>query len=221
MSKLLPKEMIEQLIEYLATTYPKTFFTSAHLKRPLKRNIIVDLEKDNRLDDEKREAAVSFYTRDWNYERTLQAGARRIDLNGNEVGTVTEQEHIEAQRRVQAARQALKERDRQAGPLEVVRKLHAAGRVPTDSLSKVSVPTERPAMAKSKTTSESSPPAPQNGVDLAELRALWGSIDSMLAGNIDASLHAAVAAAALKIFVGKAGKLIATLEEKSNGRSKT
>jgi sRNA-binding protein len=45
MTRLLPREMIEQLIEYLATTYPKTFFTSPHLKRPLKKNILLDLEK--------------------------------------------------------------------------------------------------------------------------------------------------------------------------------
>jgi sRNA-binding protein len=158
---------------------------------------------------------VGFYTRDWAYERTLQVGAKRIDLNGKEVGTVTELEHVEAQKRVQAARQALNERDKQAGAVEIVRKLHAAGKVPTDSLSKISVPIERPAMAKTtKTTSESLPPA-NGGVDLAELRALWGSIDSMLSGNVDASLHAAVATAALKVFVAKANNLITTLEKRT------
>jgi sRNA-binding protein len=204
-NRIMPREQIEQLIEYLAATYPKAFFRSPHLKRPLKKNIIVDLEKDNVLDDDRRAAAVSFYMGDWNYERTLLAGAKRLDLNGKEVGTVTKEEQIEAQKRVQAGRQALKEK--QASPVEVVRKLHADG---TDELSKITAPPiVSPTMAKPKTPE----PPPANG--LAELRALWSNIDSMLSNTADASLQSAVAAAALKVFIAKANKLITTLEEKS------
>lgn len=60
-TRTLPREVIEDLIVYLAATYPKAFFTQPHLKRPLKKNIVLDLERDRVLDDEKREAAVNFY----------------------------------------------------------------------------------------------------------------------------------------------------------------
>ena len=92
----IPREQLEELIQHLATTYPKAFFVQPYLKRPLKKNILLDLERDRILDDDRREAALNFYTRDWNYEHTLQAGAKRIDLNGKEVGIVTELEEREA-----------------------------------------------------------------------------------------------------------------------------
>jgi len=38
--RIMPREQIEELIEYLASMHPKTFFTQKHLKRPLKKNIL-------------------------------------------------------------------------------------------------------------------------------------------------------------------------------------
>jgi sRNA-binding protein len=81
--RILPRETLEELVAYLAATYPKAFFTQPQLKRPLKKNVIVDLERDNILDDEKREAAVSFYQREWHYEWTLIVGA----WNGDRIRT--------------------------------------------------------------------------------------------------------------------------------------
>jgi hypothetical protein len=46
-TRTMPREQLEQLIEYLAATYPKAFFTQQHLKRPLKKNILLDLEKES------------------------------------------------------------------------------------------------------------------------------------------------------------------------------
>ena len=104
--RALPRYELEDLISELSFSYPKCFFTDPGQKRPLKKNIIIDLEKDSMRDDEKLNAALTFYTRDWNYEYKLQAGAKRIDLDGNEVGTVTETEAREARERVKAAREA-------------------------------------------------------------------------------------------------------------------
>ena len=98
--RLFPREQLEDFVSELVFSYPKCFVTDSRLKRPLKKNIMLDLEKDKFLDDEKREAAIAFYTRDWNYERKLEAGAKRIDLDGKEAGTVTETEEREAKERV-------------------------------------------------------------------------------------------------------------------------
>ena len=203
----IPREQLEELIQHLATTYPKAFFVQPYLKRPLKKNILLDLERDRILDDDRREAALNFYTRDWNYEHTLQAGAKRIDLNGKEVGIVTELEEREARERVLAQKRKIKEDRELQGPIEVARSLHAARRIPTDSLSKIDAPA-RPPMAKAKPTPE---PA-LNGADLTRLRAMWSNIETVLAQTEDAGLQSAVAVAALKVFVASATKLIETLE---------
>ena len=51
--RIFPREQLIEMIEYLATTFPRAIFTQSHLKRPLKKNIIVDLESrvDPREDD--------------------------------------------------------------------------------------------------------------------------------------------------------------------------
>ncbi len=133
--RIFPREELEEMSRYLAQKYPAAFFAEPALKRPLKKNILADLERDNTLDSDKREAAVTFYTQDWNYENTLQAGAERVGLDGKRAGTVTEQEQLEAQKRIWTRKQELKGRDKALpGPIEVVRKLHSEGRVrPTAS----------------------------------------------------------------------------------------
>src|SRR5258705_9486141 len=103
--RVFPRERLEDPVKELAFSYPKCFSVGRRLKRPLKKNIIVDIEKDGMLDDERRFAALAFYTHDWKYEWKLEAGAKRIDLDGKEIGTVTETEKREAKERVRAARQ--------------------------------------------------------------------------------------------------------------------
>jgi sRNA-binding protein len=184
--RIMPRSQLEELIDYLSVKYPKTFFTQPHLKQPLKKNILLDLERDRVLDEEKRVAAVTFYQNDWNYEATLLAGAKRIDLDGKEVGTVTEQEQNEARKRVQAQKQQLREKK---DPITIMRKLHANGEISTDQLSKVSAPPlARPPMTKAKT----------DGVDLTQLYTLLNSTNDIVAKTENVPLQSAVAVAALK-----------------------
>ena len=70
------------------------------MRQPLKKSIVADLEKDRVLDGEKRTAAVAFYTNDWTYQRALQAGVGRIDLDGTKAGTVTELEQRAAEKKI-------------------------------------------------------------------------------------------------------------------------
>jgi sRNA-binding protein len=203
--RIMPRSQLEELIDYLSVKYPKTFFTQPHLKQPLKKNILLDLERDRVLDEEKRVAAVTFYQNDWNYEATLLAGAKRIDLDGKEVGTVTEQEQNEARKRVQAQKQQLREKK---DPITIMRKLHANGEISTDQLSKVSAPPlARPPMTKAKT----------DGVDLTQLYTLLNSTNDIVAKTENVPLQSAVAVAALKVLVAEANKLIAVLEKHPGG----
>ena len=67
----LPRHELEDLISELSFSYPKCFFTNPYQKRPLKKNIMLDLEKDSMRTDDKLTSALNFYTRDWNYEYKL------------------------------------------------------------------------------------------------------------------------------------------------------
>jgi sRNA-binding protein len=120
--RLFPKDYLEDLIDELADIYPKCFFTDPRDKRPLKKGITEDLANDHFKDRDERNAVINFYTRDWNYEWCLQAGTRRVDLEGREAGTVTEQEEREARERVRSQQQKIKaDRERTApAPAPVV-----------------------------------------------------------------------------------------------------
>lgn len=208
--KIYPREELENMVQYLANKYPKAFFVQSGLKRPLKRNIVDDLEKDGTLDADRRSNVVAFYTADWNYERALQVGSKRVDLNGKEVGTVTQLEQREALDRVRIQKEARHEKNRLDGPIEVARKLHANGKISTDQLSKIPAPALERTVPMVKTKNH----APQvNGAELTQLRALWGSIDGLLDKAEDSQLQAALAVPALKLFVAEASKLVASIEE--------
>jgi sRNA-binding protein len=110
------REESEEVVRKLAESYPKCFFVDPKMRRPLKNNILADLQKDGfPAAYELLSAGLHWYQSHFGYQYSLQAGARRIDLTGKEVSTVTEQEHArpeENQRRSAKARRAkFNERD--------------------------------------------------------------------------------------------------------------
>jgi sRNA-binding protein len=86
--KYLTRERSEDFIYYLAARFPKCFFVDPSQRRPLKHDIIDDLEEQRCLDRARLEQAIDWYG--------LQKGGPRIDLNGNQAGVVTPQEAQEA-----------------------------------------------------------------------------------------------------------------------------
>lgn len=209
--RTLPREQLEELISYLAMTYPKAFFTPPQPKRPLKKNIISDLEKDRVLDDEKREAAVNFYMRDWNYERVLQVGAKRVDLGGREVGTVTELEQSEAEARVRAQKKIINERRQAEGPIEVTRRLHAAGKISTDMLSKITAPPLAPPIVKETHMAKAKPEA--NTADpFVTIQTLLDATRKALPEQPD--LRRAFSIAGLRVISAECEKVAAELEDR-------
>jgi sRNA-binding protein len=187
------REQLEDFIKEPAFSYPKCFVTDSRFKRPLKKNIILDLEKDDILDNERREAAISYYTRDWNYEWKLEAGAKRIDLDGKEVGTVTETEAREAKERVRAAQEEKNQTSKNVG-VEVV-----------------TLPRREVATAPSfKPTAEVAAYAP-----LGRLRHLWESLEHISTNTDDIALRDALIVAALQVLITEATRLVESLKEKA------
>ena len=153
---------------------------------------------------------MSFYTASWDYEKVLQAGAKRIDLDGTEVGTVTMQDQIEAQKRVQAEKQLLREGRKAQGPVEVVRQWHDHNR---------SVEQDFSTTYREKTDAQSQDtriPTDERRRSDRAARAVE-QYRQCTFKHRGRELAVGCCRPALKVFVGKATKLITKLEEKDHG----
>jgi sRNA-binding protein len=100
----------DQIIEYLAETFPKCFFEAATQRRPLKHDIVDDLEQRTAFDRTKLLHVISWYTSPYACEYNLVAGAGRTDLDGKKCGTVTPLEQSEARRRINVRKKEMRER---------------------------------------------------------------------------------------------------------------
>ena len=199
----LPREHLENCVSNLAAKYPACFFEDPRMRRPLKINIVSDLQKEGVSAE--IIAGVSFYMRNWEYQRSLQAGAERVDLNGKKAGVVTEQEQLNAQKKVREEKEELA-RKNNAGSLpavSVLRSLHEAGKISTDQLSKVTLPATPPAR---QTMSPKSSPV------LARLQTLLERTNTLLIETEDEALRSALAGTCLRLVVSEAQRVIASFE---------
>jgi sRNA-binding protein len=193
MYQRLPRFELEDLISELSFSYPKCFSQDPFQKRPLKKNIILDIQKDTMRDDDKLDNALSFYMRDWNYEHKLQAGAKRIDLDGKEVGTVTETEAREARERVRLAREERAASQREEKNFTV----HTLSPQPKPTPPPPSPPT---------TTTTTIPETP-----MARLYKLVENIERVSSTD-DAGLRDALIVAALQVLITEATRLVESLQ---------
>jgi sRNA-binding protein len=91
----------ENVIRMLCDSYPRCF--SEKQRRPLKQDITADIIKDPdfKVAPELTTAAVEWYESHISYSHAMSvAGSKRIDLDGREVGTMTEQEAISARQKI-------------------------------------------------------------------------------------------------------------------------
>jgi sRNA-binding protein len=97
------REESDEVIRMLATSYPKTFFLTPPQRRPLKNSIVADLQKDGfGVATVLLQAGVEWYKSHLGYLHSLQVGAKRLDLKGKEVGTVTREESLAAFKKIKA-----------------------------------------------------------------------------------------------------------------------
>lgn len=120
MSELIPEQQKfsnnKEVIAYLAEKFPLCFSIEGEAK-PLKIGIFQDLasalENDEKVSKTQLRQALRQYTSNWRYLHGCQAGAARVDLEGNESG-VLEQEHAEhAAEKLQQAKAKVAERKAQ------------------------------------------------------------------------------------------------------------
>jgi ProP effector len=206
----LPRQTIEDCIDYLSKTYPRCFFVDPRQRQPLKNSIVDDLERAQVLDAEKVAAAVSFYTNDWTYQRALQAGTERVGLDGKKAGTVTELEQRNAEKKIQQEKKKLSEKNK-GDPVAVMNQLHSAGRIPTDALSKLTALKDATlAMKKIEPPMTATPKPP---LPLGRLQNLVVSLEKI--DTPDDGLRAALMAATLGVIVTEAQGLIDELREET------
>jgi sRNA-binding protein len=190
------REESEAIIRMLADRYPKCFFENSRLRRPLKRNILADLEQAGfPAAHDLIRAAVDRYEGHFGYLYALQAGTKRIDLDGKEVGTVTESEEAVALKKIKEGQKLLIERNGH-NATKTVAALHAAGRISDDQLRKLEAP---PMPVKAK------PPA---APELTRVHEALAAAEAAWAGPGDTSLRAALTSAALGVVIKEAQSVI-------------
>jgi sRNA-binding protein len=100
------RDDLERGVEALSETYPKAFFVNPRLRRPLKIGIAKDIKADLAADPDSElkfydiNQVLAWYTNHVGYQYACSfAGARRVDLDGTQGGTVTASEAREAKER--------------------------------------------------------------------------------------------------------------------------
>ncbi len=127
----------ENVVRMLCATYPKCFFEEPRQRKPLKHNIAADIIADPEFNVSPGmiTAAVEWYMSHVGCDYNTFAGSKRLDLDGREVGTVTEQEAIDARLRVDEFNQ--KRNERAKSSVRVLGELHAAGQISDDTVKKL------------------------------------------------------------------------------------
>jgi ProP effector len=86
------RKKVEETIELLCREFPQCFVQFERQRRPLKVGILDDIlaRLGDRIDRQQLGPALRFYVNNVFYRRAQRAGVPRIDLDGNESGTVSE-----------------------------------------------------------------------------------------------------------------------------------
>ena len=209
--RVLPREQLEEAIRQLATRYPRCFIINGRMRIPLKAGIETDLRQDGV--DENTISAIGFYTQSWDYLNCLQAGAERVDLNGVKAGVVTEQEANSAQKRLQEEQaESLARRkgisSSLTSPAFLARKTRSVSQPREPGLPEEAPTLPVPSELSEKPSEESLKATPP----LARLQAILQSASNIAAGTEDETLRTALVTTALRVLVGEAEKVIASLE---------
>ena len=157
------------IIAFLAQEFPACFSLKGEAK-PLKIGLFQELSErlaDNELVSKTQlRGAIRHYTTSWRYLRCIKAGAKRVDIDGNEVEELT-QEHIEhAQKALADSQEKAKQRE--------------AAKKPKAESSEKSRVKAKPARAKHASKARSSKPVEKvpTGIKVDDVAAL--SIDQQV-----------------------------------------
>jgi sRNA-binding protein len=191
------KDQRDAGIKHLAEKYPKCFSENPSMRRPLKKNIIDDLDREKTLDHEALVQVLDWYCGHFIYRRGLIAGAKRIDLNGKEVGTVTPAEQEEARAWIAA---------RKREQAEV-----ATARAEQQAKERQLIKGNNPMISKAATAAVTA--APTLHPSLGELQAAIDIVNGFLTEAQYETMRPALTTTALRSLIGKAEELIESLED--------
>jgi len=198
----------ENIIKMLCESYPKCFFGEARQRRPLKQNIEADIIKDQDFDvaPEMIRAAMEWYKSHIGYDHALSSiGAKRIDLNGCEVGTVTESEALAARQGIADKGSAIAMRNLATSPVRILNEMHAEGRISDCAIKKLDAPPMSPT-PRSRTAATVVP-------EFAPLYETLAAANAAVVGINDSALRIAVAKASLDVVIKKFQQVRSGLEE--------
>jgi sRNA-binding protein len=182
----------------LCDHYPKCFFETPKQRRPLKKDIAIDLVKDGfEVAPEMINAAVEWYKTHIGYHYAMAtAGAKRVDLKGTEVGTVTEPEALAAQQEINEINRQKNEQQQRTSPVEMLRKMRADGMATDDGVKKLDAPMT---LSRSK--------AVQVAPEFAALYETMTNANAAVININDPPMRLAVARATLDEVIRKAGQV--------------
>jgi sRNA-binding protein len=183
------RQELEDCLLMLAERYPRCFFVNPRLRQPLKKNIEADLQRDGFATPELISASVDWYKSHISYQYNLETGAKRLDLDGKEAGTVTESEYHAAQKKILE----IKETMASLNAIRTTSNLVTARRIPEDQLKKIDAPMTKPTMQPELTP-------------LYEAILAANSAMSAPMGNSD--VRAAVTAAVIGVVIAEAQRIL-------------
>jgi hypothetical protein len=190
----------------LAERFPKCFSEDPKMRRPLSKDILADLQHEG-LTSPSFRSAVEWYQGNFGYQYRLQAGAKRIDLDGREVGTVTEQEQRDAEKYV-TERKRIQRENNLTLPIATMTSLHSARKITDDVLRKVTLP----CVIRRTTTMDADKPNP-----LARLMALVEGVARALTDANDPALRTAFGIAGLKAVAAEVQAQIEKMQKLNGG----
>lgn len=107
----------KEVLAYLAEKFPACFSLDGEAK-PLKIGIFEDLAKqledDESVSKTRLRTALRHYTNSWRYLRAMKQGAARVDLTGEPVSTVDEEQQTHAAEALAQSKAAAAERKKAA-----------------------------------------------------------------------------------------------------------
>lgn len=162
------------IIAFLVQEFPACFSLKGEAK-PLKIGLFQELSErlaENELVSKTQlRGAIRHYTTSWRYLRCIKAGAKRVDIDGNEVEELT-QEHIEH------AQKTLAESQEKAKQREAAKKPKTADKADKPRAK------AKPARAKHASKARSSKPMEKapTGVKVEDISAL--SVDQQVLVNV-------------------------------------
>lgn len=111
----------QALLKQWYRRYPDTFF-KGHT-RPLKIGIHIELLENEQWDDKLVRRALAGYVHLPRYLKAVRAGTQRVDLEGQSVGAVTEDEALHARQQLDELTRQQKAREEQAADQRISHKL--------------------------------------------------------------------------------------------------